>query len=705
VRRALLAVATVACLTSLARAQRGADSTGRVVGGILGRTPIDARKDIAFQAVVLPETVYVGQQATYQVGVFLSDDIRARLRRNPQFVPPEVRSVLAFDLPSPSIAMTRTIGDRRFDVHIFQRALFPLTAGRQEIPSARLDYALPLSNSFFAREENHSERTGALFLVARDPPVTGRPQDYRGAVGRLTATAHFDARQARVGDPLVYTMSIEGIGNVNLLPRPPLQLGWADVVPGDERVQLDSNATLLRGKKHFDWIITPRRPGLFMMPPLRYPHFNPYTERYEVAITPAESLRVAPGGVAAAAPKAVDSVPALPIRRIFSGNEPAPLTSWAGYWLVIAFAPVPALLLGLTRRPARRAAPTHDRLLRTLASSRAPIDAPTLRRAYASAIAARVMATPAAMSHHTELVRTLRRAGVSAQTANAAEALLAELDAIVFGRSGPLPANAARRAHDVVRAVDVEARSRQDIAARLARVASLMLLVVAAVAAGAAERDAVALRVFAEGVKSYDGHDFNTARATFFELTRERPRAADAWANFGTASWEAHDTAAAVVGWQRALRLQPLSADVRQSLELTPGYAGGFFGDVAPVSLTMIGLAGGVFWIVGWVALTLTARRERARSRAGTWSVGVALVVALLGLVQRDVLDGRHAVVVVNAVRLRSGPALGAETGAETITGEVARVEGRQGAWTRLRLSDGRRGWVESRQLQPLGVE
>jgi hypothetical protein len=182
VRRLFVAAAAAACLTTVAGAQSAGDSSGRVAGGILGRTPVDPRKDIAFQAVVLPETVYVGQQATYQVGVFLSDDIRARLRRNPQFVPPEVRSVLAFDLPSPSIAVTRTIGDRRFDVHVFQRALFPLTAGRQEIPSARLDYALPLSNSFFAREENHSERTGALFLVARDPPVAGRPQDYRGAV-------------------------------------------------------------------------------------------------------------------------------------------------------------------------------------------------------------------------------------------------------------------------------------------------------------------------------------------------------------------------------------------------------------------------------------------------------------------------------------------------------------------------------------------
>ena len=91
---------------------------------------IDPRQDVNFSALVSPQVVFVGQQVTYQIGVFLSDEIRARLRRNPEFVPPDVRSMLSYDLSSPSRPLTRVEGGRYYDVHVFQRALFPLTAGR-----------------------------------------------------------------------------------------------------------------------------------------------------------------------------------------------------------------------------------------------------------------------------------------------------------------------------------------------------------------------------------------------------------------------------------------------------------------------------------------------------------------------------------------------------------------------------------------------
>ena len=46
-----------------------------------------------------PDTVYVGQQANYTVAVFLNSVVRNRLRRNPTFYPPDMQSMLAYDLP------------------------------------------------------------------------------------------------------------------------------------------------------------------------------------------------------------------------------------------------------------------------------------------------------------------------------------------------------------------------------------------------------------------------------------------------------------------------------------------------------------------------------------------------------------------------------------------------------------------------------
>jgi hypothetical protein len=294
---------------------------------------------------------------------------------------------------------------------------------------------------------------------------------------------------------------------------------------------------------------------------------------------------------------------------------------------------------------------------------------------------------------------------VSDPTARNADQLLAELDAAVFGRSGALRPDAARRAQQIVSAIDAEARTRQDLAARAAR-GAVALTLLAAAAAGAVSGDPVAERAFQDGVTRYDARQYDAARETFFELARARPRSADAWSNFGTASWQANDTAAAVIGWHRALRLAPLAGDVRQRLTLAPGFDEGILGDVPPVPLTLLAIIGGALWVAGWGIVAWRSRRRHSRPwRDGLAAITLAVLIALGGLRQRDTLESRNAAVVVGAVRLRNAPALGAETGAEALTGEVANVVGRQGAWTRLRLRDGRRGWVESRRLQSLGVE
>ena len=239
------------------------------IPAVVSKSRLDPSTGVNFHALVTPDTVYVGEQATYQVGVFLNDDVRYRLRRNPEFIPPELRSMLAYDLSAPRSFSKRVIDGRRYEVHVFQRALFPLTAGKYDIPPARLNYSLPLSASFFSREESHQLRSETIPLVVVEPPEAGRPADYNGAVGRLVLEAHVDSGAAKVGDPLVLTVRVMGDGNVSFFPRPAVRVPWGQLVPAEERVHLDSSATMIRGAKEFDWVITPARSGDVEVPPIR----------------------------------------------------------------------------------------------------------------------------------------------------------------------------------------------------------------------------------------------------------------------------------------------------------------------------------------------------------------------------------------------------------------------------------------------------
>src|SRR5688500_2335478 len=311
------------------------------VPAVVSRSRLDPRQGVSFHALVAPDTVYVGEQATYQVGVFLNDDVRYRLRRNPEFIPPELRSMLAYDLSAPrSFVSKRVIDGRRYEVHVFQRALFPLTAGRYEIPPARLNYSLPLSASFFSREESHQLRSEAVPLVVVDPPLAGRPSEYSGAVGRLSLQAHVDSGIAKVGDPLVLTVRVTGDGNVSFFPRPELNVPWGQAVAAEERVALDSSAMVVRGSKEFDWVITPGRSGEVEVPPIRYPFFNPYTERYELAVTSPQRLSVAPGTLLAADAVPDSARPVFPIRRVMQRVETVPLSERRAFWLTMLVAPI-----------------------------------------------------------------------------------------------------------------------------------------------------------------------------------------------------------------------------------------------------------------------------------------------------------------------------------------------------------------------------
>jgi hypothetical protein len=429
------------------------------------------RAGIAFHAGLAPETVYVGQQATYQIAVFLDADVRQRLRRNPEFLPPELRGMLAYDLPSGrSSERGRMIDGRSYDVHVFQRAVFPLVAGRVQVPPAQLTYALPLSTGFFSREESFTARSESTAVVAIEPPLAGRPAGWNGGVGVLRATARVDSPVVRVGDPLVLTLRVEGSGNVKLLPRPALALPWASAVAAEERVAIDSTALLVRGHKEFDWILTPERAGDHELAPIRYAYFDPYARRYAVATTEATTVAVRPGTLAARAADQERATTPLSIRPRIAAVTPPPLVTRLPFWVAALAVPVPALLalahvrsaqrphravapverlrravheatgLGVARvRPARREGRGHE-------AEPATADARALRRAYVDALCERLRLSSDAFADAATLARRLRRCGVTAEAAAEAGRVLAALDRAAFARGLGMDADAAVRA-------------------------------------------------------------------------------------------------------------------------------------------------------------------------------------------------------------------------------------------------------------------
>jgi hypothetical protein len=684
---------------------------------ILARAPIDTAQPIVVHAAVAPETVYVGQQATYEVGVFIDAQMRLRLRRNPEFVPPEPQGMLAYDLPAPDGALpVRRVGAHSYETHAFRRAFFPLTPGRYEIPHAQLVYALPLSLSFFSREETRTLLAEGLSIIAR--PLPPGPAEYTGAVGDLRLDAAVDSTQARVGNPLILTVRVAGRGNVPLFPRPVVSVAWGTLVAAQERVHLDSTASDVRGSKDFDWLLTPRDSGHVTLPAVRYPYFNPYTERYEIALTEPETLHVRPGAIVRSDTAGRDTVPLLAVRTLYRGTPDPPLFATSGF-LAIALA-APVIPLGIVgwrrgRRPRRRVLSPALRL-QALARRGEPVDVTVLRRTLVRALDERFDLGPTALTDRGALARALRREGVTRDASAEAESVLALLDARSFGRQ----ASALRRTEGAMVSGDLCARACSAYVAVAeqarpreggTRGAGLSVaMVIAAAASGAALQapgpsDSPDAREFHSGVAAYAGRQFADAATHFGAATELAPGAPDAWANAGTAAWALGDTEDAVVGWQRAGRLEPIARDMHDDLARVRAPQDGPLAMLPALPAAWPANAALALWLL---ACALATRRALRGMRRALISAGAAAAVtgaiglAAVAHTADAAAAARDLAVVGPATTLYAGPSLVADRSAQLDAGDIARMVERDRAWSHIHLDGGREGWVELARLTSL---
>lgn len=670
----------------------------RPTPAVVARARIDTSGELrALSGAPAPaETVFVGQQATYEVAVFLNQAMRERLRRNPTFYPPEMQAVLAYDLPAPPPNTSYRIGSQCFDALVYRRALFPLVPGRLTIPPAQLVYNTGLSAStLFSREESHELQTDSVTLVALAPPAQSRPAGYSGAVGDLRVDAALDS-SARVGDPMLLTLRVSGSGNVRLFPRPEVGVPWASVVPADERVRVDSARARISGVKEFDWVLTPRIAGEFDLPPVRYGYFDPASRRYESAATQPRRVRVATGTLAALDTATTEGK--LGIRTRYGGPAAPPPHSHPLFWAVLAIAPLPALVARLRRRSPRAARAAAPDPLRMLATGRGPRDPVVLRRQYVRALANRIGCRPSDFTHAGALERALRRAGVRDETAARAEVLLRRLDAAAYAPEPADATNAVREAGEIARAVDAEALGRTELPYWLPAllVAASLALVGSAIAADPAAT------YFARGVSAYVRDDVGAARGAFAAALEVEPRAVDAWANYGTASFMAGDSAAAAYAWRQALAIEPAAEDLRQRALLLGDARPSSPGWVPPVPAHAAVWLFAALWLGAW-ALAWVARRPG--SWAAHWPVPMGTAAVVVGLAAMELesrVEGSRLGVIRSAMSLTTDPALGMDRGPAVATGEIVRIVGRRGGWTRVEATDEREGWVASSQVLPI---
>ncbi|MEP6834702.1 MAG: BatD family protein [Gemmatimonas sp.] len=697
---------------------------------ILRRVRIDPNRLVDFHAIVTPETLFVNQQATYQVAVMLDQAADGRLPRNPEYLPPELRGLLAYDLGGQQRFAHQANG-KNYTTYVFQKALFPLATGTITIPSPQLSYALRQTSSYFSREDSHTLKAESSTVVVRPLPEEGRPADFGGAVGVLKAVVQLDAAVARVGDPLVLTLRVSGSGNIKLLPRPTLEVEWATNVPGTERLHMDTSSSVVRGSKEFDWILTPTRAGDVSTPAIDYSYFNPNTRKYETTEAAPVQFAINAGSLVGTEP-GEKSTTVLKLRGHEVGTVDEPLLGKWEVWVALGLLPLPALallLLGVPREEPEAAAieklrsmvvPAAVAMRATSKQSAQPEAIPTtardVRRLLLASLARRLEMGTDVFSDRRRARRVLRRRGITAETTEALLVQLNALDVASFAsmnvESTAITSTLSTQALALYDRVDNEAlepRAQRVLKAsrNAAKVATAILV---AMVVGISSVGTIAAQsnggVWERAITDYSNRQFNDAATGFQDLSKQFPRDPDVLANWGSAAWAAGDTVTAVVAWQRAARLDPLAADLREHLLLLPSGSRDGVADIPMVPVAALTVAGIVLWTFGWALAAWQFGKKRKQQSTKPILSAVASILVVLGVgggataqwgAQHLQADG--LAVVLRPETMRETPESGANAEGGAATGDVVRIDELVPRWAHVEHADGRTGWLPQDHL------
>ncbi|MGE5801604.1 MAG: BatD family protein [Gemmatimonadota bacterium] len=677
-------------------ADRAALSLSPLARALLESTPppVSRRSDrVALTMLVPSDTVFSGQQVDVIAAAWIPRELRERMRRPPLLTLVTPEGVWAYPATTSSTggaALSRQIGGRWMDLFVTHQVVFPLAPGRLIIPPASVEYALPVTFSFFSREERFTLRSDSIRIAVLPLPASAVNTGTNVVGQGLSLELGVDPASTRVGEPIDASLTISGTGNVALWPPPEPGLRWPAgfrVYPAQTEVKVAPDAGRIAGSKTFHFLAVPDSSGNFVLPEVRYPYFNPEAGRYVIASAAPRALVVAPGAEPRAArvlPTLIGPVGELPADRLTHG------VGWQG-WLAVLL--LPPLLAGLRRRARNgpsRTPQTPSPPTTTLGQ---------LEREFLGVLASHV-SDPVARDGD-GLAPALRAAGVDSAVADHVRRLRDRLRAARYGPRGlGDAAELAAEVQQVLRVLGADGQGTH----RRPHATVIIAMVLIGVAQHGASLAAQTAQSPAQQTPSaealFEAGALRAAADSYAARAARDPREAAHWYNLGATLYRAGADGKATAAWTRAARLAPRDAAIRRARRLLPPQ------DPLTEQLLTVGWAtpaewaivGAAAWLVLWMAVALGGKRRVVLGLIAA----VAVTCGSLGVVEWRRRDRPVVVVTAESAPVRAAP-YGGASAAATIPAGGALLAGRSyGPWREVRRQDGIHGWVLEAEIAGL---
>jgi hypothetical protein len=677
------AVATTAPFTIIvdSAASFPASALSAVARALLAAATPPGRGDQVALSIVAPAApAIVGHQLDVVLAAWFPRSLRERLRRPPLLTLLTPENVWSYPPAAPSgVVLSRQVHGQPMDLYAVHQILFPLSAGTISIPPGSVEYAVPVNFSFFSSEERYSLSTDSAVVAVQPLPEAARPVGDQGVVAEsLQLTVSVDPPEARVGEPLEFAATLSGGGNVALWPPPAVHwpAGFRSY-PEETTVRLESPGGHVGGTKTFRYLVMPDSAGVFLLPEVRYPYYDPSVKRYRVATLAPRSLVAGQGGE----PRAARATPELLTPGDHDWSDALKAGLWPFGWIAILVLPPLALYQRLRRRapPPPAAEPVvHD-----------PGELAMLERAFSILVQAHV--ADAYSRDGASLARALRAAGVERSLAENVGRLRERVRGIRYGpRTSADPRELAAELRKMLKSLAHDTRGQRR---RLSMGLGLLLL---ALCGGA--RATRAQGTSAEAL--YQAGALSAAADSFSERAAHDTLDPAHWYDLGATLYRSGEDGKAVAAWVMAERLAPRNGAIRRARALLPAP------DAASASLLDVGyLTPGEWWIVAaalWVVCWGVLIVSRGAQRITGASFGtLALTAAVLGAFEQRHDDRPLVVIASPRTPVRAAPYGPSSASLVLESGAAAEVVDTfaGGRWLRIRRGDGVNGWVLANQV------